>query len=444
MTKGKNRCIKFEKIWAWENLLLADERARRHKSRTYGVRKFDREWWKNMTDLQQSFINRTYKCMLPVLEERICEHKNRSLAKVFYYYNVAHHAVMNICEPIIRRSLYYDSSASIKGKGISHAVKRTRKYIDLHPEPLWWTQIDFVKFYHNINRQRLYEKLCKLFHDKDIRWHLHDIIWALGNHNGIQEDDGTKGLGIGLFPIQMLANFHLNDLDRELARLPGIRNERYCDNILIMGDSPEAVQNAIDFTIKYAREDLQQPLHENIGIQKLSPRQPIDFVGYKFYRTHTYVRSDTKYRFKRKFNNTKDPEKRLQMLSSYKGWLMQCDGLHLWQKTTGMKKFSDLNIKQKETMRDGHRYFEVPTVNASVLVDRTIIVKDFEEHVQTKNGKDRMCVLVEENGTEKKFLTNNPKLKDTLLEIREMGELPFEAILRSKILNGSKINYYFE
>ena len=83
-------------------------------------------------------------------------------------------------------------------------------------------------------------------------------------------------------------------------------------------------------------------------------------------------------------------------------------------------------------------------MNASVLVDRTIIVKDFEEHVQTKNGKDRMCVLVEENGTDKKFLTNNPKLKDTLLEIREMGELPFEAILRSKILNGSKINYYFE
>lgn len=89
-------------------------------------------------------------------------------------------------------------------------------------------------------------------------------------------------------------------------------------------------------------------------------------------------------------------------------------------------------------------FFEVPTISASFLVGRRIIVKDFEDNVNTKNGAGRMCVLVEENGSDKKFLTNNPRLKEILLKVREMGELPFEATLRSRNINGGKIDYYFE
>lgn len=444
--KGKNRGITFDMVWDWDNLILADARARKAKGNSYGVRKFDYKWWKNMTEIQQSLIDRTYRCMPPVLEDRVCEHKHRTLAKVWYYYNVVHHAVMNVCEPVIRHTYYFDSYASIKGRGLEQARKRTRKYIDLHEGPIWWVQIDFVKFYHHINRQRLYNKLCKLFTDPDIRWHLHNIIYALGNHNGLEESDGTEGLGIGLYPVQTLANYHLNDLDRELARLPGVRGERYCDNILIMGDSPEAVQNAIDFTKKYAKEDLQQPLHQNIGIQKLCQEHPIDFVGYKFYKDYTYIRNSMKYRFKRKVNKLKNktPEERQQVLSSYKGWLMHCNGLTLWQKVTGMKKFSDLNIKRENLTKDGQVYYDVPTVNCSFLIGRNIIVKDFQSNVKTRQGDGRYVVLIEEGNRECKFFTNNPCMKNILEQCREQDAFPFEATLMSRNLNNNVTEYYFQ
>lgn len=81
-------------------------------------------------------------------------------------------------------------------------------------------------------------------------------------------------------------------------------------------------------------------------------------------------------------------------------------------------------------------------IQAASLVNREITVKDFEEDVQTKNGS-RICVLVEENKEEKKFITNNPRMKDILQQVREMDEFPFTAMLRSRII-GNKTDYYFE
>lgn len=398
-----------------------------------------------MTEIQQSILDRSYRIKPPKLEKRFCEHKVRCLAKVQYYDLVVQHALMQVTGRILDKSYYYESAASIKGRGIHYSLKHVRKFIDLNKnKQLWWAQLDFVKCYHHINRQKLYDKVCKEFADEGIRYLFHEVIWALGNHNGLEEGDGSEGVGIGLYPVQPLVDFYLNDLDRVIRALQGVKYFRYADNLLFVGYSPDVVQKAIDTARNYVLTELEQPLHTNVGIQKLDDVHPIDFVGYLFYYDHTKVRKDTKYRFKRTTSRTKDEEKLKRVLSSYKGWLMHCNGLHLWQTVTGMKRFSDLNIQKSSTLRDGKRYFDVPSVSASFLVDRNIIVKDFEEGVDTTNGGGRMCVLVEENGSEKKFITNNPKLKDILTQVRELGELPFEATLRCQNLNGNKRNYYFE
>ena len=88
--------------------------------------------------------------------------------------------------------------------------------------------------------------------------------------------------------------------------------------------------------------------------------------------------------------------------------------------------------------------YNVPAVSPSFLVDRNIIVKDFEENCVTTNGDGRMYILVTENGRDCKFCTNNPQLKQTLIKVREMNALPFEATLRKQNLAGNKIEYYFE
>lgn len=444
--KGKNRRVKLEQVWQWDNLLEADRLARKGKGNKYGVRKFDRNWWENMTQIQQSLVDETYHTEPPTLEERYCEHKTRILAKLHYYDHVVHHALMNICEPVFDKAYYYESAASIKGRGIHYAMKHVRRFIDLNRDEhqLYWSQLDFVKCYHHVKRAKVYDKICRTFHDKGIRRLFHDIIYAMGNHNGLCESDGTEGMGIGFYPVQPLVNFYLSDMDRAVAALPDVKVYRYCDNILLIGYSREAVWNAIGFIKNYAQNTLEQPLHESVGVQRLCQQHPIDFVGYKFYPDHTLIRTRTKTQFKCKCRHIKSEPERSQMLASYNGWLSHCNGLHLWQTTTGMKQFSELGIQRTDTMHNGERYFEVPTVSASFLVNRQIIVKDFIEQVTTRNGNGRMCILVEENGTDKKFLTNNPRLKDIMLQVRKLDELPFQAMLRSRNINGGKIEYYFE
>lgn len=442
--KGKHRKVTMAQVWDWDNLLLADRIARRGKGSHYGVRKFDRDWWKNMVEIQRMLIDGTYKVSKPKIERRKCEGKWRVLAKLPYYDHVVHHALMNVCEPYLSRAFYYESAASVKGRGIHYAQKHVRRYIDLHRDiPLYWVQIDFRKCYHHVRRDRVYAKVCRMFNDGGIRHLFHEVIWALGNHNGLEESDGTEGMGIGLYPVQPLVNFYFSELCRLLAAMPNVKPFVYCDNFLLIGTTLEDTWRAVEFFKEYARDTLQQPIHENIGVQPLDETHPIDFVGYKFYKDYTHLRNSTKYKFKKAIKNITD-ETRRSVMASYKGWLEHGDCLHLWQTVTGMRRFSDLNIENSTTLRDGKRYFECQTVAASFLVNRDIIVKDIEENVETRNGGGRMCVLVEENGTDKKFLTNNPRLKDVLLQVREQGEFPFSATLRSRTVNGGKIDYYFE
>lgn len=109
-----------------------------------------------------------------------------------------------------------------------------------------------------------------------------------------------------------------------------------------------------------------------------------------------------------------------------------------------MKSFSELNLQSVNTTHDGQRYFEVPSVPASYLVDRELIIKDYIDNCVTRNGEGRVCVLVEENGTDKKFITNNPRIKSILKQVRDIDEFPFKAVLKSRTIGGGKTDYYFD
>lgn len=444
--RGKNRKIKYSQVWDWDNLRMAEAEARKGKAKNSSVIRFYRKWWKNMTDIQHSLEEGDCSTSKPTIEKQTCQRKNRMLTKVTYRDHIKHHAFMRVVYPMIYRSFYYESAASITGRGIHYSVKHLKKYIALNKgKTLYWVQIDFKKCYHHIKREGVQECFDKMFNDKKLREMAHGIINAMGKNNGLEISDGTEGMGIGLYPIQPLVNFRYNELDRELSRRVDY-NLRYCDNIVMCDHNVAKLWNAIKFAFGYANNVLHQPLHSNIGVQKLDEKHPIDFVGYKFYPTHTLLRNDIKYRFKRKFNDIKDETHRYQMLTSYKGWLMHCNGLHLWQTITGMLTYSELKkkIEQTETTVNGQRYFDVPIARGSELLGRELIIEDFIEDVETRNGKGRMCILVTENNTKKKFFTNNTRLKENMKSIRSLNGFPFKATLRQNIVGGNKINYYFE
>lgn len=450
--RGKNRKITLELVYDIDNIREADKEARLGKLNHYGVRKFDEHKEENIQRIHDEIKSRTYHTSTPTLEERFCDKKNRVLCKVHYYDHVAHHALMRVIMPVLNKTYYYESAASIKGRGIHYLMKHVRKYIDLHSNrDLWYTQLDFKKMYPNINRQHLYDSVCKLFADDGIRYMLHDVIWAMGEKTGLSEThigDGNHGVGTGLYTTQPLVNYYTGDMLRTLSKLPDVKIFAYCDNIVIIGTSAKAVWDAIKVALDYSANVLEQPLHTNIGVQKLTNDHPLDFIGYLFYTDHTFVRKETKYRFKEKVNKHKnEPELLEQTLASYKGWLMYCDGKHLWNTVTDMLKLSDINatILQTDTVGpDGKRIFNVSDVSMASLVNRTIILLDFETECKTKNGLRTFVKFQYPGGGLAKFCTGNSTIITTLESIRNSKEqgidFPIETTVRCDISgNGTKI-----
>ena len=441
--RGKNRHVTLEQVYDIENLKAAEREAKKGKRTKYGVVKFNRKYEENILKLHNDIKNRTYHTSPPRFEE-YHDKKDRILCKIDYYDHVAHHALMRVIMPTLMKYYYQEASASIKGRGIHYSAKHVKSFIAKHKNtPMWWAQLDFVKFYHHIKRQKMYDFLCGLFDDEGIRYMLHDVIWSMGDSNGLtMEGDGTEGMGIGEYPTQLLEGAYTSPLCRKLTSM-GVKVYIYCDNILIIGFNPKNVWEAIRYTQYYAKEVMDQPLHTNVGVMRLDDRHPIDFVGYKFYLNKTFVRDDLKIRFIRA-TKTEDPKARAKKLSAYKGWLMHCNGHKLWQKYTGMKSFSELNIKLDDVLVDGKRFFNAPSVPASFIVDQEIVIKDFEANCTTQNGEGRMWILIENAGRECKFCTNNQRLKDIMFAVRDANEFPFTARLRKRNVSGNKVEYFLE
>lgn len=64
------------------------------------------------------------------------------------------------------------------------------------------------------------------------------------------------------------------------------------------------------------------------------------------------------------------------------------------------------------------------------MTNMDIIVKDFETGIKTKEGEDRYVVLIEYGGEERKFFTNNDKMKKALDLAREKEMLPLTATIK--------------
>jgi hypothetical protein len=109
-----------------------------------------------------------------------------------------------------------------------------------------------------------------------------------------------------------------------------------------------------------------------------------------------------------------------------------------------MNDFKDLNIKANNISKDGQRYFDVPTVTLMDILNQEVVIKDFETEVTTKNGIGRYAILIEFSGEDRKFITNNYKMKDILDQCKDSKLFPFKTTIRRKSNSGPKADYYFD
>lgn len=309
----------YEQICSIENLMLADSIARKGKLKQPGVIAHDKNRGKNIRMLHEMLKNKTYRTSryttFPIYEP-----KERIISMLPYFPDrIAHHAVMNILEPLFVSTFTRDTYSCIKRRGIHGAADALKYALRDETGTQFCLKMDVRKFYPSVDHDTLKGLILRKIKDNDLLWLLDEII------------DSTDGLPIGNYLSQYFANFYLAYFDHWLKEEKKVKYYfRYADDLVILaGDKPYLHQILSEIRI-YLQERLKLAVKDNYQVFPVDARG-IDFVGYVFYHMHTRLRKTIKQNFARMLARRPN----LKSTASYHGWTKHCDGKHLLKKLCG-------------------------------------------------------------------------------------------------------------
>lgn len=296
-----------------DNLLLADKKASKGKSSQYGVIVHAKNREANLLLLHDMLKNKTYQTSA-YTTFTICEPKEREVFRLPYFPDrITHHAVMNVLEPVFTAMFTADTYSCIKGKGIHAAAFALRRALRDESATKYCLKLDIKKFYPSIDHAVLKQLLRRKFKDKDLLWLLDEII------------DSTDGIPIGNYLSQYFANFYLTYFDHWLKEVRRVRYYfRYADDLVILSGDKKYLHALLHEIKDYLATNLHLSVKDNYQVFPIAARS-IDFVGYRFYHTHTLLRKSIKQAFARMLKSRKNDAS----IASYNGWIKHCDGKHL-------------------------------------------------------------------------------------------------------------------
>lgn len=307
----------YSKIYALDNLRLADEKARKGKRHTYGVQLHDKSREANLLALSKMLKNKTYKTSEYDVF-KIYEPKERLVYRLPYFPDrIAHHAIMNILEPIWVSIFTRDTYSCIKNRGIHACQKQIQSDLRNNPDKTkYCLKLDITKFYPSVDHGIMKAIVARKIKDKDLLWLISEII------------DSAEGLPIGNYLSQYLANLYLAYFDHWIKEEKQVAYYyRYADDIVVLSSSKEELWELFGDIEKYLLTNLKLEIKNNYQVFPVASRG-VDFVGYRFYHTHTHLRKSIKKSMakaaKRK-NNKKS-------IAAYYGWAKHCDSRHLLKK----------------------------------------------------------------------------------------------------------------
>lgn len=306
----------YHRIYNIDNLILADKRARRDKGAKDDILLFDQNKSENLLNLQESLRYKLYKTSSYEIFT-IKDPKEREIYKLPYFPDrIAHHAIMNVLEPIFVSTFTSNTYNCIKGRGIHKASYNLREALRDEYNTKYCLKFDIKKFYPNIDHDILKGLLRRKFKDRDLLYLLDEII------------DSTNGVPIGNYLSQFFANFYLCYFDHWIKEILKERYYfRYCDDIVILSNSKEHLHKIFGEITEYLKVNLKLEIKSSYQIFPVDIRG-IDFVGYKHYRRYVLLRKGIKRRFINmiKYNNN------YKSITSYNGWLIHCDSINLRNK----------------------------------------------------------------------------------------------------------------
>jgi retron-type reverse transcriptase len=299
----------FERIPAWENLLDATHRALKGKRRRQDARHFVANLETELSRLAQEFRSGTYRGS-GFRQFIIQDPKRRVISAPPFRDRVAHHAMMNVCEPELERFQIHHSYACRVGKGTRAALHAARSMARRHPDG-FWMKMDIRAYFDSVSHPRLLFLLQRRFSERTLL----DLFGAVVE--GYETAPG-RGLPIGSLVSQHFANFYLAHLDHEVTRRLGLGDYvRFMDDFVLWHGDKAALRTAGRRIAEFLAGELDLCLKRAPLLQRVA--LGMDFLGFRIFPDRLVPSATTKRRVRKKLDRIdadhkegRDPERLYQ------------------------------------------------------------------------------------------------------------------------------------
>lgn len=271
--------VRFDTMFTVEQALLAARRASEGKRRRTVVQQYLSN--KNLVEkLVDELHDGTYRPQ-PTLPHRIYDHKSakwRTIVMPAFRDQIVHWMIMLVLQEYMCKTFIHHTVAAIPGRGPSLAHKSMRHWAKAHKtETRWVVQADVKQFYASIDHDLLMAMLARRIRDRRVLAVIRLIV-----------DQCEKGLPLGFYLSQWLANFYLCAFDHHVKERLGVKQYvRYVDDMVFAVRTKsdaikvvESVKNELSKLRLRIKESGQGALRvfrwANVGC--------VDFVGVRTHR----------------------------------------------------------------------------------------------------------------------------------------------------------------
>jgi len=305
---GKRYFDLYENICHPLNLWAAYKQAARGKRYLPAAAAFEYDLEENLIELENELRDESYQ---PGGYHNflIQRPKRRLISAAPFRDRVAHHALMNVIEPLFERQFIFDSYANRRGKGTHAALDRCTYFMRRHRYVM---HLDVRQFFPSIDHEILLSILSRTIADEKTMSLIRKIV-ASGENVQAEEYSMTyfpgddlfavqrpRGLPIGNLTSQHWANVYLNELDQYAKRVLKCHAcIRYVDDILLFADEKPELHTWLKQITGYL-QNIRLRLHEN-SAQPGQTKDGVPFLGFLVFPDHRRLKRSNGIAFQRRF-----------------------------------------------------------------------------------------------------------------------------------------------
>lgn len=258
----------YHLIYDIDNIRLAHKNARKGKTKYDEVIAIDADVEKYVQEIHTMLVDKTFKSSKYEMFIKNDKGKNREIYKLPYFPDrIIQHAIMQVLEPIWKKTLIADTYQAIKGRGVHKCMKKV-KHAVIVDKMQYCLQLDVKKFYPSIKNDVLMNTLNNKIKCKDTMWLLSVIV------------HGHSGVPIGNYISQYFGNLVLNDIDHKIKEVYKIKYYyRYCDDIIILHNDKKLL-HALKYLIGVELSKKELSLKGNWQVYKVTNKRPVDCLGF--------------------------------------------------------------------------------------------------------------------------------------------------------------------